>query len=228
MAPSDGAAPWGSLRPREEGGLWDVGGAHRGAVRPVGADLSGAGIVLISIFAVNLDVLPAGRMEGFASYVLPAVTLGLFGLHAGRRGTAPARLHARRAGQRVRQVRAHQGAGGIGGDLEARPQECADPGGNVRRVLLRHPLGRQRGSGDRICLAGYRSPGFRGGAVARLSRHPGRGPCWCPRSFWRPISWWISFTPTSTPVFAMPSADIRYHRGRRPSPVRRAPVPTGC
>lgn len=38
------------------------------------------GIVLINIFAVQLDVLPAGEMEGPTSVILPALTLGLFGL----------------------------------------------------------------------------------------------------------------------------------------------------
>lgn len=38
------------------------------------------GIVLINIFAVQLDMLPAGEMEGPTSVILPALTLGLFGL----------------------------------------------------------------------------------------------------------------------------------------------------
>ena len=32
---------------------------------------------------------------------------------------------------------------------------------------------------------------FEAGAVARLSGDPGGWCCWCPRSFWRAISWWI-------------------------------------
>ena len=72
------ALPLGVIAATRKGGLWDV-GARTVALFGQSVPTFWAGIVLISIFAVNLDVLPAGRMEGFASYVLPAVTLGLFG-----------------------------------------------------------------------------------------------------------------------------------------------------
>ena len=72
------ALPLGVIAATRKGGLWDV-GARTVALFGQSVPTFWAGIVLISIFAVNLDVLPAGRKEGFASYVLPAVTLGLFG-----------------------------------------------------------------------------------------------------------------------------------------------------
>lgn len=72
------ALPLGVLAATRKGGFWDV-GARTVALFGQSVPTFWAGIVLISIFAVNLDILPAGRKEGIASYVLPAVTLGLFG-----------------------------------------------------------------------------------------------------------------------------------------------------
>ncbi len=72
------ALPLGVIAATRKGGLWDV-GARTVALFGQSVPTFWAGIVLISIFAVNLDILPAGRKEGIASYVLPAVTLGLFG-----------------------------------------------------------------------------------------------------------------------------------------------------
>ena len=72
------ALPLGVIAATRKGGLWDV-GARTVALFGQSVPTFWAGIVLISIFAVNLDVLPAGRKEGVESYVLPAVTLGLFG-----------------------------------------------------------------------------------------------------------------------------------------------------
>ncbi len=72
------ALPLGVIAATRKGGLWDV-GARTVALFGQSVPTFWAGIVLISIFAVNLDVLPAGRKEGIESYVLPAVTLGLFG-----------------------------------------------------------------------------------------------------------------------------------------------------
>lgn len=72
------ALPLGVVAATRKGGLWDV-GARAAALFGQSVPTFWAGIVLISVFAVNLDLLPAGRKEGLASYVLPAVTLGLFG-----------------------------------------------------------------------------------------------------------------------------------------------------
>ncbi|MCY4488775.1 MAG: ABC transporter permease, partial [Deltaproteobacteria bacterium] len=72
------ALPLGVVAATRKGGFWDV-GARTVALFGQSVPTFWAGIVLISIFAVNLDVLPAGRKEGIESYVLPAVTLGLFG-----------------------------------------------------------------------------------------------------------------------------------------------------
>ena len=72
------ALPLGVIAATRKGGLWDV-GARTVALFGQSVPTFWAGIVLISIFAVNLDILPAGRKEGIESYVLPAVTLGLFG-----------------------------------------------------------------------------------------------------------------------------------------------------
>ena len=72
------ALPLGVLAATRKSGFWDV-GARTVALFGQSVPTFWAGIVLISIFAVNLDVLPAGRKEGIESYVLPAVTLGLFG-----------------------------------------------------------------------------------------------------------------------------------------------------
>ena len=72
------ALPLGVIAATRKGGFWDV-GARTVALFGQSVPTFWAGIVLISIFAVNLDVLPAGRKEGIESYVLPAVTLGLFG-----------------------------------------------------------------------------------------------------------------------------------------------------
>ncbi len=72
------ALPLGVVAATRKGGIWDV-GARTAALLGQSVPTFWAGIVLISVFAVNLDLLPAGRKEGLASYVLPAVTLGLFG-----------------------------------------------------------------------------------------------------------------------------------------------------
>ena len=72
------ALPLGVIAATRKGGLWDV-GARTVALFGQSVPTFWAGIVLISIFAVNLELLPAGRKESMASYVLPAVTLGLFG-----------------------------------------------------------------------------------------------------------------------------------------------------
>ncbi len=72
------ALPLGVIAATRKGGFWDV-GARAVALFGQSVPTFWAGIVLISIFAVNLDILPAGRKEGIESYVLPAVTLGLFG-----------------------------------------------------------------------------------------------------------------------------------------------------
>ncbi len=72
------ALPLGVIAATRKGGFWDV-GARTVALFGQSVPTFWAGIVLISIFAVNLDILPAGRKEGIESYVLPAVTLGLFG-----------------------------------------------------------------------------------------------------------------------------------------------------
>ena len=72
------ALPLGVIAATRKGGLWDV-GARTVALFGQSVPTFWAGIVLISVFAVNLELLPAGRKESMASYVLPAVTLGLFG-----------------------------------------------------------------------------------------------------------------------------------------------------
>ena len=72
------ALPLGVIAATRKGGFWDV-GARTMALFGQSVPTFWAGIVLITIFAVNLDILPAGRKEGIESYVLPAVTLGLFG-----------------------------------------------------------------------------------------------------------------------------------------------------
>ncbi len=72
------ALPLGVIAATRKGGFWDV-AARTVALFGQSVPTFWAGIVLISIFAVNLDILPAGRKEGIESYVLPAVTLGLFG-----------------------------------------------------------------------------------------------------------------------------------------------------
>ena len=72
------ALPLGVIAATRKGGLWDV-GARTVALFGQSVPTFWAGIVLITVFAVNLDILPAGRKEGIESYVLPAVTLGLFG-----------------------------------------------------------------------------------------------------------------------------------------------------
>ena len=72
------ALPLGVIAATRKGGLWDV-GARTVALFGQSVPTFWAGIVLISVFAVNFELLPAGRKEGIESYVLPAVTLGLFG-----------------------------------------------------------------------------------------------------------------------------------------------------
>ncbi len=72
------ALPLGVVAATRKGGFWDL-GARTVALLGQSVPTFWAGIVLISIFAVHFDVLPAGRKEGIESYVLPAVTLGLFG-----------------------------------------------------------------------------------------------------------------------------------------------------
>lgn len=72
------ALPMGVIAATRRGGFWDA-GARTVALLGQSVPTFWAGIVLIAIFSVHLELLPAGRKEGFASYVLPAFTLGLFG-----------------------------------------------------------------------------------------------------------------------------------------------------
>lgn len=72
------ALPLGVIAATRKGGFCDA-GARTVALLGQSVPTFWAGIVLISIFSVNLEILPAGRKEGFTSYILPAITLGLFG-----------------------------------------------------------------------------------------------------------------------------------------------------
>jgi peptide/nickel transport system permease protein len=72
------ALPMGVIAATRRDSLWDV-GARAIALFGQSIPTFWAGIILIAVFAVYLDVLPAGRKEGFSHIILPAATLGLFG-----------------------------------------------------------------------------------------------------------------------------------------------------
>ena len=89
------AFPLGILAATRRGSLWDAlarGTALFGQSIPT----FWAGIVLIFAFAVTFQWFPAGGSGGASYVVLPALTLGLFGFHAGGRGAFAARLDDRR------------------------------------------------------------------------------------------------------------------------------------
>ena len=72
------AAPLGVIAATRKGTIWD---SSARAIALFGQSVPSfwAGIVLISIFSVQLGWLPAGRQEGWTSIILPGLTLGLFG-----------------------------------------------------------------------------------------------------------------------------------------------------
>src|SRR4029077_11915618 len=130
-------------------------------------------ILLVEFVAGRLQWLPAGGLDGFASYILPRLHPRLV---RGGRPHAPAALrHARGARLRVRQARAGEGRRRGAGDLAARAQERPDPGGDLRGHLLRDPGDHRDRGGDRVRVARPRPPRLRGHQLARLPGDPGGG-----------------------------------------------------
>lgn len=72
------ALPLGVVAATRKDSFWDV-TARALALLGQSIPTFWAGIVLISLFAVRLELLPAGGAQGTKFIVLPAVTLGLFG-----------------------------------------------------------------------------------------------------------------------------------------------------
>jgi peptide/nickel transport system permease protein len=71
--------PLGVVAAVRRGTPWDV-SITAGTVLCQAAPSFWLGILLVDIFAVRLNLLPAGEFEDWRSIVLPALTLGLFGL----------------------------------------------------------------------------------------------------------------------------------------------------
>lgn len=74
-----GGVPLGVLAAVTRGRVWDT-AITAATVVCQAAPSFWLGILLIDLFAVRLDILPAGEFEDWRSIVLPALTLGLFGL----------------------------------------------------------------------------------------------------------------------------------------------------
>lgn len=72
------ALPLGVVAATRKGGYWDL-TARSLALLGQSIPTFWAGILLIAVFAVRLDMLPAGGDQGPEYLVLPAVTLGIFG-----------------------------------------------------------------------------------------------------------------------------------------------------
>ena len=70
--------PLGVLSAVKRGGFWDH-GVRSFTVLGQAMPVFWVGLILIYIFAVGLDWLPASRNTGWTSVILPAITLGLFG-----------------------------------------------------------------------------------------------------------------------------------------------------
>ena len=74
-----GGVPLGVLAAVTRGRIWDT-AITAATVVCQAAPSFWLGILLIDLFAVRLNILPAGEFEDWRSIVLPALTLGLFGL----------------------------------------------------------------------------------------------------------------------------------------------------
>jgi peptide/nickel transport system permease protein len=74
-----GGVPLGVAAAVMRGRVWDT-VITAGTVLCQAAPSFWLGILLIDLFAVRLDILPAGEFEDWRSIILPALTLGLFGL----------------------------------------------------------------------------------------------------------------------------------------------------
>ena len=70
--------PLGILSAVKRGGFWDH-GARSFAVLGQAMPVFWVALILIYVFAVRLDWLPASRNAGWTSVILPAITLGWFG-----------------------------------------------------------------------------------------------------------------------------------------------------
>ena len=70
--------PLGVLSSVKRGSLWDY-GARGFAVLGQAMPVFWVGLLLIFIFSVGLDWLPASRKTGWMSFILPSITLGWFG-----------------------------------------------------------------------------------------------------------------------------------------------------
>ena len=74
-----GGVPLGVAAAVMRGRVWDT-VITAGTVLCQAAPSFWLGILLIDLFAVRLNILPAGEFEDWRSIILPALTLGLFGL----------------------------------------------------------------------------------------------------------------------------------------------------
>ncbi|MGE0522714.1 MAG: ABC transporter permease [Variibacter sp.] len=74
-----GGVPLGVLAAVTRGRVWDA-LITAATVLCQAAPSFWLGILLIDLFAVRLNILPAGEFEDWRSIILPALTLGLFGL----------------------------------------------------------------------------------------------------------------------------------------------------
>ncbi|MBI2918503.1 MAG: ABC transporter permease [Chloroflexi bacterium] len=72
------AFPLGIIAALRQGGPWDV-AARVSALLGQSVPTFWGGIMLMLVFAVQLGWLPVARKESLASYVLPALTIALFG-----------------------------------------------------------------------------------------------------------------------------------------------------
>ena len=70
--------PLGVLSAANRGGFWDL-GVRSFAVLGQALPVFWVALLLIYIFAVGLDWVPASRNTNWASFILPTVTLGWFG-----------------------------------------------------------------------------------------------------------------------------------------------------
>ena len=116
------------------------------------------GIMLIQLFTVQLDLLPAAGTGGISHYAMPAFTLGWWVAAAVMRLLRSSMLDALDGG--IHQNGPDQGLAGIQDCLEAHLQECPDSGADFCRHLPGDFHHRRHPGGDGVCVARPGTPGL--------------------------------------------------------------------
>jgi peptide/nickel transport system permease protein len=132
------------------------------------------GLVLIWVFGVALDLLPTSGRSGASSYILPAVSLGLFWVAALMRLIRSSMLDALDS-EYVKLARV-KGLPEWKDIWKHALRNAAIVPITYFGIILGSLLGGVRVHRNGVCLAGSRVPGFPVGACQGLSRNPNSGP----------------------------------------------------